>query len=197
VIAETLRAARIAASRLAATSRLGAPLTPCTPASYLRREAAPSRVVLCASSRSPGRAASFLRSCAQRLLWPAPPGDLRRAIDGIRSGGGHPRLLKRLPPAPRRRVTSARLLEGRVDGPRAAAALEAGRPLDWIVESPRHVRLTDRQLAALGERGVRWSALEPVELVAVFAPSAPAGSGRGWTRAVGRGVPLWIGADGA
>ena len=197
VIAETLRAARSAARRLAEASRLRAPLTPWTPASYLREHAAPSRIVLCAPSRGAARSEAFLRAWAERLLWPAPPGDLHRAIDGIRAGAHAPGPLKRAPaPAGRRRLTSARLLEGRVDRRRATAALEAGRPFDWIVESPRHVRLTSGQLETLAARGVRWSALEPVELVAVFAPAPPARSRRRWARVLGRRVPFWTGADG-
>jgi hypothetical protein len=195
VIAESLRAARSAARRLAEASRLRGPLTACTPASYLRQDGAPSRIVLCAPARA-AQAESFLRACAQRLLWPAPPGDLHRAIDGIRAGA-HGRPPKRVPsPSARRRLTSARLLEGRVDRRRASAALEAGRPFDWIVESPRHVRLTSRQLETLAERGVRWSALEPVELLAVFAPAAHARPRREWARVLGRRVPLWTGAGG-
>jgi hypothetical protein len=132
-----------------------------------------------------------LRACAARLLWPAPPGELHRAIDGIRAGA-HGRPPKRAPePSGRRRLTSARLLEGRVDRRRASAALEAGRPFEWIVESPRHVRLTTVQLARLADRGVRWSALEPVELVAVFAAAPLARSRRDWARMLGRRVPLW------
>ena len=197
VIAESLRAARSAARRLARASGLRAPLTPCTPASYLRLEAAPSRIVLCASARGAARSESFLRACATRLLWPPPPGDVHQAIDGIRAELGPPRLLKRSAAPPRlRRYTAARLLEGRVDGRRASAALEAGRPLDWIVESPRHVRLTSGQLEELAARGVRWSALEPVELLGVFAPAPVAGPRRSWARVLGRRVPLWSGDPG-
>jgi hypothetical protein len=193
VIAESLRGARIAARRIAESSRLRAPLTACTPASYLRRgESAPSRVVLCASAGSAERAASFLRACAARLLWPAPPGDLHRAIDGIRAGAHAPHGPKRAPAATaRRHVTSARLLEGRVDGRRAALALATGPPLEWIVESPRHVRLTAAQLAALAVRGVRWSALEPVELVAVYGPASVERSRRAWGNGLPKNVPYW------
>jgi hypothetical protein len=192
VIAETLTAAREAARRLAADGRLPGPPTPCTPASYLRRDASPSRVVLCAPSGAASDAAAFLRRCAARLLWPPPHAELHSAIDGIRPEAGPPRPLKR-PPAPpwRRHSTSARLLEGRVDRRRADAALDAGKPYDWIVESPRHVLLSDRELDALGERGVRWSALEPVELVGIVGPASLARSRREWGPGLPPGVPFW------
>jgi hypothetical protein len=192
IIAESLPAARAAARRLAARALSIAPLTPCTPASYLRREAAPSRVVLCAPADG---TAEFLRDCAARLLWPPPPADLHRAIAGIRSGADAPLRPRRPPSRPRRRrLLAARLLEGRVDRRRAAAALGAGRPLDWIVESPRHVRLSGRELDALAQSGVRWSALEPVELVAVYGPAGLARSRR-WAKGFA-GVPFWTSADG-
>ena len=77
-----------------------------------------------------------------------------------------------------------------MDRRRAEAALEAGRPFDWIVESPRHVRLTDSDLDALAGRGVRWSALEPVDLVGVVGPASLARSRRAWSAGLPR-VPFW------
>ncbi|HEX4440373.1 MAG TPA: hypothetical protein VH854_09910 [Thermoanaerobaculia bacterium] len=192
VIAPRVRDARDAARRLEAQPLAGAPLVPCTPASYLRLESGPSRIVLCAPAGEPDRAAAFLRRWADRLLWPAPPSDLHRAIDGIRPAIRSPRRLRGpRPAAPRRRHASARLLEGTVDAPRAAAALEAGEPLDWIVESARHVRLDARALSELASRGVRWSALEPVELVGVYGPASLARSRASWARGLPRGVPFW------
>ncbi len=81
-----------------------------------------------------------------------------------------------------------------MDQARARAALaavaEAG-PHDWVVESARHVRLRERGLAALARAGIRWSALEPAELLAVYAarPVARALRGRPW---LPRGTPVWI-----
>jgi hypothetical protein len=190
VIAETLAAARAAARRLAGSAAL-APLTAWTPASYLRREAAPSRVVLCAPGDGAESAAAFLRDCAARLLWPPPPADLHHAIEGIRAEMRAPPGPRRRPAPARRRFSSARLLEGRVDRRRAAAALGAGRPLDWIVESPRHVRLTSEELDALAASGVRWSALDPVELVGVYGPASLGRTRRAWSAGFPKGVTVW------
>src|SRR5690349_11750261 len=192
VIAPRVRDAREAARRLSAQALAGAPLLPCTPASYLRRDSAPSRIVLCAPAGEPAGAVEFLRRWAERFLWPAPHADLHRAIDGIRPVIRAPRRLRGARAAvSRRRQGSARLLEGTVDARRAAGALEAGEPFDWIVESARHVRLDARELAALAARGVRWSALEPVELVGVYVPASLARSRSRWARGLPRGVPVW------
>jgi hypothetical protein len=191
VIAETLRGAREAARRLAADPSLAGPITPCTPASYLRRDSAPSRVVLCAPSDA-SDAAAFLQRCAARLLWPPPHAEMHRAIDGIRAEVAAPRRIRSAHPR-RPHGASARLLEGRVDRRRVDAALAAGRPFDWIVESPRHVRLAGPVLDALVARGVRWSALDPVQLVAVVGPASLAPFRREWGKGLPRGVPFWSG----
>ncbi len=82
----------------------------------------------------------------------------------------------------------ALLLEGTIDAARARSALHS-EPRDWIVESARHVRLGSRALAALTRAGVVWSALEPVELVAVLTAAAlPRGIG------LPAGTPVWIAA---
>jgi hypothetical protein len=189
VIAASARAAREAARRLAAESVLSGPLIPCTPASYLSRASAPSRIVLCPPGGS--SAAEFLSRWAERLLWPAPPADLHHAIDGIRPAIRTPRRIGSGAAARRRRHASARLLEGTVDASRAAGALEAGRPFDWIVESARSVRLSRPELARLAASGVRWSALAPVELVGVYGPASLARTRRAWGKGFPRGVPFW------
>jgi hypothetical protein len=93
-------------------------------------------------------------------------------------------------------MSAALLLEGPVDRARARAALAASpggaeRPRDWIVESARHVRLSGPLLGALARAGVRWSALEPVEVAAVYAASAVARSLRRRTWLPAR-TPVWI-----
>ena len=93
-------------------------------------------------------------------------------------------------------MTAALLLEGAVDHIRTRAALAAvegagAGPRDWIVESVRHVAVPARRLAALERAGIRWCALEPVELLAVCAGAALARSVRNqpWLPA---GTPVWI-----
>jgi len=192
VIAVSARDARHAARRLSAASGLRAPLEPFTPASYLRAAAAPSRIVLCAPSGA-AVAAAFLRRWAERLLWPAPPAELHDAIDGIRPVIASPRRVRARESRAHGHRASARLLEGTVDSPRAAAAFDAGPPLDWIVESARHVRLSRGELAALASRGVRWSVLDPVEILGVYGVPSLARSRGEWGKALPRRVPLWSG----
>jgi len=190
VIAESLRLAREAARRLAADAdaRLPGPPRPFTPESYLRTDAAPSRIVLCVSGGA-SAAAAFVEGCAARLLWPPPHAEMHRAIDGIRAEVAAPRRVRSAHARPPRGA-SARLLEGRVDRRRAEAALAAGPPFEWIVESPRHVRLAERVLGELAARGVTWSALDPVELVAVAGPATLAPFRREWGKHLPRGVPF-------
>ncbi len=166
----------------------GASLAPATLRAYLAAPDAPARVILCAARGPAPRALAFLRRAAARLLWPAPAGDLLDAIGGLissavfaprRYGGRAPAFSAARGGLGGR---SALLLEGPVDPARARAAL-ASAPRDWIVESVRHVRVGDRGLAALARAGVAWSALEPVELVAVYAAPPIA-------RALGR--PAWL-----
>ncbi len=166
-------------------------------AAYLADPRAPARVILCATRGPAERGAAFLGRATARLLWPAPPADIDAAIGGLREPA-HARPAAR-PRQPGRRLAAGRLpaallLEGSVDRARARAALAAaacGGPHDWIVESARHVRLPDRSLASLARSGVRWSALEPVELVAVYAARPVARALRART-ALPRGAPVWI-----
>jgi len=196
VIAATDRAARDAARRLSAAPGMRSSLEPFTPASYLRAAGAPSRIVLCAPSGA-ANAAAFLRRWAERLLWPAPPSELHDAIDGIRPAIPSPRRVRAAAESRSHgNRAAARLLEGAVDAARAAAALDAGPPLDWIVESARHVRLKRGELAALASRGVRWSVLDPVQLLGVYGVPALARSRAEWGKALPKRIPLWSG-DGA
>jgi hypothetical protein len=193
VIAASARTARDTARRLSAASGIRATFEPFTPASYLHAAAAPSRIVLCAPSGA-ADAAAFLRRWTERLLWPAPPAELHDAIDGIRPAIASPRRVRAAPESrARTERASARLLEGTVDAPRAAAALDAGPPLDWIVESARHVRMSRSELAVLASRGVRWSVLDPVEILGVYGEPSLARSRGEWGKALPRRVPLWSG----
>jgi hypothetical protein len=190
VVAASDREAKAAASAL--RERIpDSPIAPASLAAYLASPGAPSRVILCATRASAADGLAFLGRAAVRLLWPAPPADIDAAIGGLRDPASERSGLRaRRPGRPR----AALLLEGPVDQARARAALaavaEAG-PRDWVVESARHVRLREHGLAALARAGIRWSALEPAELLAVYAarPVARALRRRPW---LPRGTPVWI-----
>jgi hypothetical protein len=181
--AEAASAAREVGRRLP-----GVALAPASLDGYLRSADAPGRVVLCVTGKTAAAARAFLRRATERLLWPAPATDLLDAIAGLRSASA-PRPAPR--PGSARRghfggPRSALLLEGPVDARRARAALRSV-PRDWIVESARHVRVGTSELAALARAGVAWSALAPIELVAVCTV-APLPRGLG----LPAGTPVWI-----
>lgn len=190
VVAATAAEARDAAGAL--TRRVpGFRPVPAALAAYLANPDAPARVILCATRGPAARGLAFLSRAAGRLLWPAPPADIDAAIGGLRDTD-HPRR----PGGASRpgRLAVALLLEGAVDRLRTRAAFAAvgkAGPRDWIVESARHVRLPAPQLAALERAGVRWSALEPVELVAIYAAEAVARALRRRT-GIPRGTPVWL-----
>jgi hypothetical protein len=189
VIAATPAEARAAVRALA--SRLPkACLEAFSLAAYLEAPDAPARVILCAARGPAAAGIAFLRASASRLLWPAPPEDLREAIAGLLPLPETPPL--RRGRAPRRRnsgeARSALLLEGEVHPARARAALAAAAR-EWIVESVRHVRVGRRGLAALTRAGVRWSSLAPVELAGIYAAAAVA---RRLERELPRETKVWI-----
>ena len=162
-------------------------------ASYLAAERAPDRIVLCPAGLSTDADLRFLGLAAGRLLWPGPPRGLRAAIGGILPHGRGPRRTE----APPRRNTgtgprAALLLEGRVGEPRALSALAASGPRDWIVVSARHVRIPARLHRALALDGIRWSALEPIELVALYATPALARARRKWKSLLPARTRVWI-----
>jgi hypothetical protein len=188
LVAATAAEARRAAAALGSRAS-SFHFRPASLSEYLASAEAPARVILCA--RQP-RGLAFLRRAAARLLWPAPPEDIDSAIGGLRDSHGEPSASTSVSARRRtHRVRVALLLEGSVDGPRTRAALGSDGPRDWIVESPRHVRVSDRGLASLARAGVRWSALRPVELLALYVPESVA-------RALGRRpwlpprTPMWI-----
>lgn len=190
-----VRASLARAAALSIAQRLPeASLAPASLDGYLARPNAPRRVVLCAAPAD--REHEFLRRATARLLWPAPPADFLDAIAGLRTDGpAHPasRRSRRSPAAAG--LSAALLLEGPVDATRASAALRSSATRNWIVESVHHVRLTARRLVALERVGVRWSALEPVDLVAVFAPRARA---RGCRNAIlPARAPVWTAGQAA
>ncbi len=162
-------------------------------AGYLATPDAPDRIVLCPAGRSTAADLRFLGLAAGRLLWPGPPRSLRAAIGGIRPHGEGPR--RAVEPFRSGAGTGPRaalLLEGPVGEPRALSALAASGPRDWIVESARHVRLPARLHRRLALGGIRWSALEPIELVALYATPALARARGKWQALLPPRTRVWI-----
>jgi hypothetical protein len=195
VIARTERLARSAAPHVRARLA-GAPVRACSLRSFLAGRNAPRRVVLYAGGRSPAAEIGFLRRARERLLWPAPPAGFEKAVGGIR---GHPAAplaaASRRAPVRAGKIASALLMEGAVGAARARAALAAAGPRDWIVEQARRVHVPDRLLAELARAGVRWSALEPLELIALCVSPEIARARPGWRRLLPSGTPVWTRAS--
>ncbi len=191
-LAPRLGEARRAAERIAALAP-GTVLVPCSLRSYLADPRAPSRIVLCASG-PPDRSLEFLQTAARRLLWPRVPAGLGEAIGGLRAEPAGVREVGASSRATFRRSepSAGLLMEGLIDERRARAALLSAGPRDWIVESARHVRIPARWLETLEQAGIRWSALEPIEVVALHASPALARGRRKWGRLFSKGTPVWI-----
>jgi len=174
---------RVARSRRAALARRlpDATLVPLSLDQFLSDRNAPDRVVLCPAGESVSEDLDFLRSARRRALWPPPGEDLAGAIAGLL--GSHP-LEPAGPLRPSRGRPSARtalLLEGDVTPARVRSAAGAGSPRHWIVERVQRVRLGQTDLEELRRLGIRWSALAPVEVVAIAA-----------TEALARSCPRWL-----
>jgi hypothetical protein len=159
---------------------------------YLEAPRPPRRIVICPSGRSVRNDVAFLRRVKRRLLWPPAPGDFRNAIGGLRT-----RLapVSAAPPSRfpgERGLTAALLLEGVVGPERARAALAAAPPRNWIVASPRPVRLTPSLGRALERAGIRLWALDPVEVLALYASPALDRAVGQWRRLLPPRTPVWI-----
>jgi len=196
VVAPRLSQARRAAAGPLAARFPSSRLLPFSLAGYRRDATAPPRVVLWAAGDASANRA-FLTRVRERLLWPAAASDFEDAIAGLR--GGEPgestaRPAARpvaLPHARRKGLPAALLLEGILDARRARSALASGPPRDWILESARSLRMSDRDLGDLMRRRIRLFALEPITLVAVAVPGARARRRGPWRRLVPRRAPIW------
>ncbi len=187
VVAPSLREARRSAVRLA--PRLPRRrLRPFSLEGFLASRQAPDRVILCPAGLVLPRDREFLRQVRERLLWTAPDRVLYAAIGG---------LLTQLPPkTPARHARAGRkktalLLEGAVTPARARQAL-ACDARHWIVENVRRVRLGSSGLAELGRQGVRWSALQPVRVIAVVVSRKLARDRSRWKKYLPAKTPIWI-----
>jgi len=188
VIAQSLRYARTAAARLA-RSLPHRSLRPFSLEGFLTSSRAPGQIILCPPGQAMAPHRDFLREVRERLLWPAPDRLLYAAIAG---------LLTHLPLHPSRldahgfrRRTTALLLEGAVTPARARKALE-GDARHWVVENVRRVRLCRKGLAELARRGVRWSALQPVRVIAVVVSPELARQRLRWKKYLPAKTPVWI-----
>jgi hypothetical protein len=181
------------ALRTAVAARLpGARLEPFSLARLARDPNAPLRTVLCPSGTSLAADLEFLRSARRKVLWPTPGADLWGAIAGLR--GAHdtaPRGAR--PPAPGRSGRrTALLLEGNVTFDRAQNAASSGAPRDWIVERVQRVRIGESGLQELRRLGIRWSVLEPVEVVALSASASLARARHLWAKLLPSNVRVWV-----
>jgi len=195
-VAPSRRSAVSAAGRVAA-SLPNATVEAFSLSGYLAAARAPDRIVLCPAGISTAADLRFLDLAVERLLRPSPPRGLRAAIGGIRPHGDRPRRAQAQPrrePGKAAPGASALLLEGRVGPSRALAALAASGPRDWIVESARHVRIPARLHRRLAQAGIRWSALEPIEIVALYATPALARAHRKWKALLPAQTRVWIAA---
>lgn len=151
---------------------------------------APRRLVLVPAGRTLADDLAFVRSTRRRALWPAPPPELAGAIAGLRGSHDEPQESR-----PRRTASSALLLEGEVTPDRARRAAAAGAPRDWIVERVQMVRIAAARLEELSRKGIRWSVLDPVEVVALLAGESLASARRLWSRLLPGGLPVWVVPD--
>jgi hypothetical protein len=146
-------------------------------------------VVLCPGGADVERDLGFLERARDRLLWPAPDPDLHGAIAGFL---GHDLPDSSAPVARgRARRKIAFLFERLVTPAQVRAALQSDAR-HWIVNSAQRVRLSERQLARLRAEGVRWSALQPVRLIALVASPELVRARRRWQRLLPADTPVWL-----
>jgi hypothetical protein len=167
-------------------------LVPLSLARFLSDRRAPSRVVLCPGGASLPADLAFLESTRRRVLWPPPGVDLWGAIAGLRGSHEAPPRDAPTPGVGRSRRTSALLLEGDVTLASARRAAASGAPRHWIVERVQRVRISEGGLERLRLRGIRWSVLEPVEVIGIAASSALASDSGRWRSFLPAEVPMWV-----
>jgi hypothetical protein len=160
-------------------------------ARYVSDRRAPSRLILCPAGADRDRDVAFLETVRRRVLWPPPGVDLWSAIAGLR-GSDEPPPPGAPTPATGRRRTSALLLEGDVTEAMARRADAAGAPRHWVVERVQRVRIPESGLQALARRGVRWSVLDPVEVIGIAASPELASARSRWKKLVPPDVPVWV-----
>lgn len=189
VVSPTAAVARAFAPRLAALLP-EAELAAFSIDRFLSDRGAPARIVLCPAGRSVRDDVAFLEDARRRALWPPPGGELASAIAGLR--GSHDEKPERhAPPPAGRGLTTALLLEGDVTSARAESAAASGAPRQWIVERVQRVRISAAGLEELKRLGIRWSVLEPVEVIALAASPELARAPSRWASRLPAGIPVW------
>ena len=181
------------AVRLAVASRFpGVRLVSISLALYASNPRAPLRIVLCPAGRSVGEDLDFLREARRTILWPAPAAEIWSAIAGLRGSHDAPPASVTASATSRTRGRrSVLLLEGDVTLDRARRAALSGAPRDWIVERIQRVRIAAKGLDELRRVGIRWAALEPVEIVALAASTALLAARHRWVRLLPPNVTVW------
>jgi hypothetical protein len=189
LVSPTTAAAREA--NLAVAHRLpDARLVPASLISFARDSRAPLRIVLCPEGESVAGDLGFLREARRTILWPPPAAEIWSAIAGLR--GSHDAPPGRAPAARGRSGRrSVLLLEGNVTLQRARRAASSGAPRDWIVERVQRVRISSKGLEELRRLGIRWAALDPVEVIALAASPALARARAKWAHLLPDGTPIW------
>lgn len=158
---------------------------------FLSDRRAPPRIVLCPAGRIVGDDVAFLEDARRRALWPRPGAELAGAIAGLRGSHDEQPAASVPPTAGRGRTTAALLLEGDVSSARAERAAASGSPRQWIVERVQSVRVSAAGLEELRRLGIRWSALEPIEVIALAASPELARAPSRWASRLPAGVPVW------
>lgn len=188
LVAPRMKRARTAAAAFSQPLS-GLRCSPVSLASLLARGPASETLVVCPGGADLEGDLDFLARLSERVLWPAPDPELFGAIAGLLGHG-----LPDVPPEGWRRETRRKvafLFEGSVTPARVRAAL-ASDARHWIVESVRHVRLSRQGLARLERKGVRWSALRPLRVVALIASPVLARAQRRWRKLLPPGTPVWV-----
>lgn len=170
----------------------GVPLVPLSLARFLSDRGAPSRIVLCPAGASLAGDLAFLDAVRRRALWPPPGVDLWGAIAGLRGSHDDPPRAARAPRPGGSRRASALLLEGDVTPVSARRAASSGAPRLWIVERVQCVRIPEAVLAGLERQRIRWSVLEPVEVVGLAATPELVRARARWRKSLPADVPVWV-----
>jgi hypothetical protein len=166
-------------------------LVPLSLARFLSDRGAPSRVVVCPAGASLAGDLAFLDAARRRALWPPPGVDLWGAIAGLRGSHDEPPRGARAPRPGRVGRASALLLEGDVTSSIARRAAASGAPRLWIVERVQRVRVPETVLAGLRRQGIRWSVLEPVEVLGLAATPELLAARHRWVRLLPPNVTVW------
>ena len=170
----------------------GYTLVPLSLARFLSDRRAPSRVVLCPAGGSLAGDLESWDAVRRRELGPPPGVDLWGAIAGLRGSHDEPPPGARAPKPGRSHRTSALLLEGDVTPESALRAAASAAPRLWIVERVQSVRLPKGLQERLQLGGIRWSVLEPVEVIGLAATPELAGARARWRKSLPADVRVWV-----